>query len=454
LTEDAMTRKPLPALILALVALPAGALPVLPPDDAMMVAPEPPVHLAAAPDDARASADAWRRWAEDFRREMQDSMGTMFAPRLASAKLVKGAPYSAEVITENNQALADGNVITRKTTGRIYRDGEGRTRQETDAPGGKARSIVIGDPVAREHIVLLPDAKRAVVSKDRSVERNKKVVNVDGTVVRIEDGEVSIDGKAVPGGNVTVKSKAGKEVRIDGGRVFINGNDVTAENGSGSGTKVTVRHESVDGVPREEVRVQVVRIGDNDVIPVPPIPPMPAPPAPPSAPGAPSAHFAPIPPIPPVPPFPPLPGVGTQRFESTAHLGRGVEANLGQKEFDGVRAEGKSTTWTIPAGEIGNRKPINVVSESWYAPELQVTVYSRYSDPRTGEVTYRLAGIHRAEPSPALFKTPQGWQTLDRDADREAQREIARAEHDRAREERDRAREQRDRAREQARKGG
>jgi hypothetical protein len=83
-----------------------------------------------------------------------------------------------------------------------------------------------------------------------------------------------------------------------------------------------------------------------------------------------------------------------------------------------------------------------------------VTVYSRYSDPRTGDVTYRLAGIRRAEPAPALFKTPAGWQTLDRDAAREAQREIAREQRERAREERDRAREERDRAREEARKGG
>jgi hypothetical protein len=429
-------------LIATFFALPASAVPVLPPDDAMIALPQP-LHLAAAPDEARANAEAWRRWGEDFKREMQDSMGAMFAPRLASSRLVKGAPYSAQVVTENNQTLSDGNVITRRTSGHVYRDGEGRTRQETDAPGGKPRSIVITDPVARQHIVLLPDVKRAIVTRDASVSRSKQVVSVDGTVVRVENGEVFVDGKPVPGANTTIRSKGGKELRIDGNRITIDGKEIVADDGPGRSAKVIVNREVIDGVPRDEVRVQVIRIGDD--MPVPPAPPAPA-----SPPTPPSGHSAPVPPIPPIPPIPPLPGVGTLRFESTAHLGKGLVANLGQKEFEGVRAEGKSTTWTIPAGEIGNRNPINVVSETWYAPDLQVTVYSRHSDPRTGEVIYRLAGIHRNEPPANLFKTPEGWETMDKSGEREAAREA----RDRAREERDRIREERERVREEPRRKG
>jgi hypothetical protein len=104
-----------------------------------------------------------------------------------------------------------------------------------------------------------------------------------------------------------------------------------------------------------------------------------------------------------------MPGVHTLRFESTAKLGKGVTSQLGTKDFDGVRAEGKSTAWTIPAGEVGNRNPITVTSESWYSPDLKVTVYSRYNDPRTGESIYRLANIRRAEPSMALFTVPEGY---------------------------------------------
>lgn len=44
----------------------------------------------------------------------------------------------------------------------------------------------------------------------------------------------------------------------------------------------------------------------------------------------------------------------------------------------------------------------------------QVTVYSRYNDPRTGETVYRLSGIKRAEPSPDLFKVPDGVAVSDK----------------------------------------
>ncbi len=45
-------------------------------------------------------------------------------------KLVKGAPYSAEAVTEITQTLSDGNRIVNTTTAAVYRDSEGRTRRE------------------------------------------------------------------------------------------------------------------------------------------------------------------------------------------------------------------------------------------------------------------------------------------------------------------------------------
>jgi hypothetical protein len=108
-------------------------------------------------------------------------------------------------------------------------------------------------------------------------------------------------------------------------------------------------------------------------------------------------------------PLPPMPGVQTFRFENMGRLGKGTTTSLGMKDFDGVKAEGKSTVWTIAAGEIGNRNPINVTSETWYSNDLQVTVFSRYNDPRTGESIYRLANIRRAEPPAELFKVPADY---------------------------------------------
>ena len=63
------------------------------------------------------------------------------------ARTLKGAPYSAEVVTDHTQTLADGNRIVEHSTGRVYRDQEGRVRREEDrASGGSSISIV--DPVA------------------------------------------------------------------------------------------------------------------------------------------------------------------------------------------------------------------------------------------------------------------------------------------------------------------
>lgn len=364
-------------------------------------------ELWAPADDARMQSDAWKRWADDFSREMRASMSSLYANRVVSHRLVKGAPYSARIVTELNQPLADGNVISHKHEGAVYRDGEGRTREETLVEHGKRSSIVINDPVEQKHYVLMPDFKRAIETGARAREarvKSRQVVKVDGKEIRIDDGNVLIDGKAVTNA-VVVKAKNGKEIRVENGKVTIDGKDVGDITEGGSGTKVIVnRMDSPDGERREEVRVQVVRAGDDSHIPMAPIPP-----TPPTPPVPPNTHVT-----PPVPPMPLMPGVQTMRFESVGKLGKGRTTDLGTKDIEGVKAQGKQTTWTIAAGEIGNRNPINVTSESWYSPDLQVTVYSRYNDPRTGESIYRLAGIKRGEPSADLFKVPADYDVRNR----------------------------------------
>ena len=81
------------------------------------------------------------------------------------ARVVTGAPYSAEVITESIQVLADGNRIVHRTTGRVFRDGQGRTRRETDREGGQPQSVFISDPVSGVSYALDPEAKVAVKSQ-------------------------------------------------------------------------------------------------------------------------------------------------------------------------------------------------------------------------------------------------------------------------------------------------
>ena len=84
-------------------------------------------------------------------------------------KLVKGAPYSAQAVTEMTQILSDGNRIVNTSTAAVYRDGEGRTRREQTlkaigpfaASGEPLKSISINDPVAGVAYVLEPHSHMA-----------------------------------------------------------------------------------------------------------------------------------------------------------------------------------------------------------------------------------------------------------------------------------------------------
>jgi hypothetical protein len=82
------------------------------------------------------------------------------------------------------------------------------------------------------------------------------------------------------------------------------------------------------------------------------------------------------------------------------------------QSIEGVLSEGTGSSETIPAGAIGNDKPIQVVNERWYSSELKTLTMTKHSDPRTGEETFRLTNIRRGEPSPDLFQPPAGCQGI------------------------------------------
>jgi hypothetical protein len=77
---------------------------------------------------------------------------------------------------------------------------------------------------------------------------------------------------------------------------------------------------------------------------------------------------------------------------------------------------------TIPAGQVGNELPIQVVSESWFSAELQAVVLSKHSDPRMGETTYRLIGINRSEQARSLFEVPADYKIEEGGGERFRQR--------------------------------
>ena len=246
-----------------------------------------------------------------------------------SGKLVKGAPYTAQAVTESVQTLSDGNRIVRKNTAQLYRDAEGRTRREQTvshigpyaASGEETQTVFINDPVAGFTYILEPNSKTA-----RRLPRMQ---------LRFKTDEAAAAGER----QKAVQERV-KKVEIE--RSFS-------------------RVAGPDASPNETVIVM-------------------------AEPGPQGATF--------------------MRY-SSKHEAK--TEKLEARSFDGVMAEGTRTTVTIPAGEMGNELPIHIVDEHWYSPELQVVVMTRHSDPRSGETTYRLTNISRAEPAAALFQPPSDY---------------------------------------------
>jgi hypothetical protein len=88
-------------------------------------------------------------------------------------------------------------------------------------------------------------------------------------------------------------------------------------------------------------------------------------------------------------------------------------ASLGKEDIAGVPAEGTRTTTTIPANTIGNERPLEIISEKWSSPELQIVVRTKQSDPRFGETSYEVTTLDKGEPSHALFEVPPDYQVKD-----------------------------------------
>jgi hypothetical protein len=82
---------------------------------------------------------------------------------------------------------------------------------------------------------------------------------------------------------------------------------------------------------------------------------------------------------------------------------------LGTQTINGVSAEGTRVTRTIPAGEMGNEKPILIVTERWRSPDLQIDVMVKRTDPLRGDSVIQLTGIQRQEPDASLFQVPSDY---------------------------------------------
>ena len=267
-----------------------------------------------------------------------DANFVFIASESFGGKVVKGAPYSAESVTETIQTLSDGNRIVNRMTSSVYRDGEGRTRREQSLKGlgifgaGEEpfQTIFINDPVAGVTFTLDSHSKTAHKSKPFTFEFTQKLDKPGVVTSSVEGGqrfEFKVERGTAAGGSMIMTAPGAGMPHPDLDQLRVEG-----------GTAGAFVFKTKQGPNANEVKEQ-----------------------------------------------------------------------LGKQTIEGVEAEGTRTTVTIPAGEIGNERAIEIVSERWYSPELQLVVMTRHSDPRFGETTYKLTNINRAEPAKSLFEVPSDY---------------------------------------------
>lgn len=214
----------------------------------------------------------------------------------------KGSPYSAEMVSESIQILYDGNRIVNRSSTTMYRDSQGRTRNESSfkfssllgaGDSSEHKTISIFDPVGKVTYMLDPQNHTA-----------RKFEMMKGMSAQLVVGSRPMGGPTAMTGII--------------GRIS------------------------------------------------------------------------------------PLQNPPSDRSES-----------LGTQMIEGVEAEGRRITQTIPAGAMGNDRVIETVIEQWYSPELKLYVLTKTTDPRYGESTQRLTNLNRNEPDASLFQVPADYKILE-----------------------------------------
>ncbi len=207
--------------------------------------------------------------------------GTCLGQPSVQINVVKNSPFSAQVVVQSTQVLADGNRITHQATAFIARDSEGRTRREQTPTMGSGSVVFIQDPVAGVVHVL--------------------------------------------------------------------------ETQSHTARKIVVAQADSTGLPAQ-----------------------------------------------------------SRATDPMVALGPSAEANvkserLGTQFIEGVLVEGTRITRTVPAGLAGNERSIEIEVEAWNSPELHTIIMNKTTDPRVGQIVYKLTDIQRAEPSHSLFEVPADY---------------------------------------------
>ena len=294
-----------------------------------------------------------------------------------SEKIVKGSPFSADAVNESVQVLADGNRIVHSSTNKLYRNSEGRFRREISGGSGGSYSsfytvgpgVTILDPVAGYRYLLDAQLRTARVGALQGVYalggQAGPPTPMPAPAVRAAPAQAAVIAEKLRGAElkVTTVDPAVEE------KIKIELNQAAAEL-----DKAKVELDRVKGEIRTGTPMAIITTKESELL---------------SGYQGTLAHASGF----------------RSKYESRTE-------DLGVQTIEGVEAVGTRTITTIPAGAIGNERPIEMVYERWYSNELRLVVMSKNSDPRFGEQTYRLTNIVRSEPDPSLFEVPSGYKKV------------------------------------------
>jgi len=84
----------------------------------------------------------------------------------------------------------------------------------------------------------------------------------------------------------------------------------------------------------------------------------------------------------------------------------GNTKSLGEKSIGGIRAVGTRTEYVVAKNTIGNVKPIKLIADQWFSPELGVILSSTQTSSAGFENIYKLEQINQTEPDAELFTVP------------------------------------------------
>jgi hypothetical protein len=115
-----------------------------------------------------------------------------------------------------------------------------------------------------------------------------------------------------------------------------------------------------------------------------------------------------------MPLHPPKPPAGSAEGEPPARAPNADVATteLGSKSILGLPSTGTRVTRTIPAGQIGNAKAIEVVTERWMSTDLQIPMSTTHNDPMMGTMTSQVTSVTRGEPAATLFQVPSDYKVV------------------------------------------